>query len=112
MALTESKTYYGKAWENLEGINGKDDNKNDMKNISKEASKDQKEKPKKDKSSNKKQSSKLTVRQEPVAEKSEVKPVEIIDEAKSSVSASPPVNSLEKSLGTIKTPVDKSAENK
>lgn len=90
MALTESKTYYEKAWENLEALNSAENrsaNKNEKSTVEKLP--EDKTKPKKEKpAAAKDNSSKITVIQEPDATKSEVKSIgeiiahEIKDEIK------------------------------
>jgi Flp pilus assembly protein TadD len=83
MALTESKTYYGKAWDNLEVLSNNDGNNNsnhqnsktiELENKEKIFNKatEPKEKSKKKSSSNQKQSQKITLTREPNATKSEV----------------------------------------
>lgn len=84
MALTESKTYYGKAWDNLEVLNS-NENSNDNKNTVKdenqttekptEKTKKEKTKAKKSKDTTKEKPAKVTVIQEPIATKSEVKSI-------------------------------------
>ncbi len=89
MALTESKTYYGKAWDNLEAINSETSDKASDKTITNDASKEKaKEEPKdKNKKGKKgkapaKETGKVTIIQEPVATKSEVKPVDVLRDIK------------------------------
>jgi|CXWL01.1.fsa_nt_gi Flp pilus assembly protein TadD len=82
MALTESKTYYGKAWENLETIGSKEsdsETKQPSKSSAepkKEKGKDKQKKPveqKKAKAVDKGQGKQITITPEPPATKSEVK---------------------------------------
>ncbi len=117
MALTESKTYYSKAWENLEALTdnsqtGNSGNKNN--NDVKEKSQNKVIKNKKNKNANKEESknqgSKITILSEPEAEKSEVKPVEevVLKEAQTdpvpttNIKSSPSESSGTQILGKIK----------
>lgn len=115
MALTESKTYYEKAWDNLEALNNKDDIKDNSKTEKadekatekpttekkSEGKKSKKGKPAaardaaKDKDKDKDKSAKITVVQEPDATKAEVKPIseiiahEIKDDKSANKAAAP-----------------------
>jgi len=81
MALTESKTYYGKAWDNLETINNTTNDKAPAKDKAKEDPKDKNKKSKKGKAPAK-EAGKVTIIEEPVATKSEVKPVDVLRDTK------------------------------
>jgi hypothetical protein len=83
MALTESKTYYGKAWDNLEAINSQTNDKAPAKETTKEKE-DPNAKNKKGKKgkSPAKEAGKVTIIEEPVATKSEVKPVDVLRDMK------------------------------
>ncbi len=130
MALTESKTYYGKAWDNLEAINNETNDKAPVKDAGKDKGKeDPKDKNKKGKKSKStpKEAGKVTIIEEPVATKSEVKPVDVLHEIKqengqadnkpatvdnvidniAKDANSKSVKTGEKILGTIKLPDDK-----
>lgn len=130
MALTESKTYYGKAWDNLEAINNETNDKAPVKDAGKDKGKeDPKDKNKKGKKSKStpKEAGKVTIIEEPVATKSEVKPVDVLREIKqengqadnkpatvdnvidniAKDANSKSVKTGEKILGTIKLPDDK-----
>ncbi len=106
MALTESKTYYSKAWENLEAINSEQPQvsaKNTPDSAQNKKPEDKKNKKSgKDNKPAKQKSGGIIINQEPVAEKSEVKAVEAISEAISS----PKTDAVQgKILGTVKLPV-------
>ena len=114
MALTESKTYYGKAWDNLETLNN-----NENRSINKDAAGSKTpdaEKPKQ-KRTKAKDPGKITIIEEPTATKSEVKSIgEIIaHEIKDDKTAVPLVGAEVKTGGTspvVIIPTEVKPENK
>ena len=115
MALTESKTYYGKAWDNLEVLNSKE-NSSSNKDAAGSKTPDA-EKSKQKKSKPKDPSGKITIIQEPTATKSEVKSIgEIIaHEIKDDKTAVPLVGTEVKTGGAspvVIVPAETKPENK
>ena len=84
MALTESKTYYSKAWENLESLNGNSENNSGIKrseNILKKPVDKVTEKPEKIRKGKRTKQLAPVINQEPIAIKSEVKSLGKIKES-------------------------------
>lgn len=114
MALTESKTYYSKAWDNLEVIGGgqSDSSMSSNNDTSKKQEKKNSDSKSggKQKGSNKtgkEKSGQIVIKQEPLAEKSEIRSVESVSELVSG--SSDMTSSKGNVLGKIKVPSSEGA---